>query len=293
MLSLRSEIVRMDAEEYHRDPAPPSLSASIAHVLVKQSPLHAYARHPRLGGVMPVPTLAMDKGALMHRLLLGVGKELRVIDAPDFRKSTAKDERDAAYAAGAVPVLALDHDEANHTARELRKRFDDLGIHLTGESELAAFWGEMTYDGDAVQCRGMFDHLALPRVYDLKGIWSAHPDVCRKHVDDYGYALQRAAYVSALEKLRPEYAGRIDFVFVFYETEPPYAVVPRRLSGEFRQLGERRWKRAVDTWARCLKTGVWPGYDDRIRDLEPAPWALAKDMDNEVAAATATWSDDL
>ena len=37
--------------EYHADPCPaPSLSRSIAKLLVERSPAHAYAAHPRLGG---------------------------------------------------------------------------------------------------------------------------------------------------------------------------------------------------------------------------------------------------
>ena len=55
----------------------------------------------------------------------------------------------------------------------------------------------------------------LPVIYDIKSIRSANPDVCRKHVESYGYALQRSAYVSAVERIRPDLAGRVDFIFVF------------------------------------------------------------------------------
>jgi hypothetical protein len=40
---------RFAPEEYHRDPAPaPSLSSTLARVLLNQSPLHAWTASPRL-----------------------------------------------------------------------------------------------------------------------------------------------------------------------------------------------------------------------------------------------------
>ncbi len=283
-----ARFVRFSADEYHADPCPvPSLSASIASVLDSESPLHAWSRHPRLGGVQRPPTKAFDRGTLSHALLLGAGKDVEVIEADDFRTNAAKAARDEAREAGKVPVLIADYAEAKHTAAKLRERFTALGIVLDGESELTALWAERARNGRDVQCRGMMDHLLLSslRILDLKSIRSAKPDMCRKHVEQYGYAIQRAAYVSAVEKIVPELAGRVDFVFVFYELEPPYAVTPMRLSGAFREIGARAWKRSVDRWEECLRTNTWPGYADEIISVEPSGWALTRDMepDEEVA----------
>lgn len=291
---IRNEILHLSADDYHADPAPPSLSASIAHVLVKQSPAHAHSRHPRLGGVMPAPTRSMDRGTLAHALILGAGKEIAIVEGyDDYRSPKAREARDMAISQGKIPVLAEEYDDASFTARALRGKFASrFGIEFSGESEIVALWGEAV-GGAEVQCRAMMDHIALPRVYDLKSCRSAHPDACQRHAEDYGYAIQRAAYVSAIEHLRPEWAGRVDFIFVFYELEPPFEVTPLRMAGPFRELGERRWRRAVATWERCLRTNTWPGYADGIIDLEPPPWALAKDLDQEMAAARSTWLKEL
>lgn len=283
---LQTRLCRMSAEEYHTDPcSTPSLSASIAHVISSQSPLHAYARHPKLGGVPRKDTRAFDMGSLAHSLLLGAGKEIAVIEADDWKTKVAREARDDARAEGKIPVLVRDHDEAKDAADTLRQRFAGFGIVLDGDSETTAFWTETTRDGAKVQCRGMQDHLKLPTIYDLKSCRSASVGSCQRHVDSYGYAIQRAAYVSAMEKIRPDLAGRIDFVFVFFELAPPFAVTPVRLSGEFRELGERRWRRAVETWERCLRENYWPGYTESIVDLDPPRWALANDMDQQIAAA--------
>lgn len=275
----------MSESEYHSDPCEtPSLSASIANVLHTQSPLHAYHLHPRLGGHRRPPTASMDAGSLAHLLLLGTGSKVEVIVADDWRTKAAKAARDEARAAGKIPVLVEDHDQAAATADALRARFDEHGIKLYGQSEVSVFWRE-----GSVQCRGRIDHVNglepdrnLIQVLDLKSIKSADPDTCRRHIDTYGYAIQQAAYTRALAQLCPWASGRIDFVFVFFELEPPHAVTPLRLSGAFFELGERRWERAVRTWERCLSTGVWPGYEDGVGVVEPPPWAMARDMERQI-----------
>ncbi len=280
----------MSAEEYHADPCPPSLSASIAHVMTRESPAHARLKHPRLGGKAHEHSDAFDRGTLAHRLLLGVGGDIAVIDAGDWRTKAAQTQREEARATHKIPVLASDHATAQRDVDMVRAEMTKLGFVLDGESEVTALWGAQAFGGEMAQCRGMIDHLSGRRVYDLKSIWSAHPDVCQRHIDAYGYAIQQAAYVSALETLRPTLAGRFEFVFVFFELDAPYAVTPIMLSGEFRELGKRQWLRAVDTWARCLRTGEWPTYTNSIIKIEPKPWAIQRDMDRQIAEASAGWS---
>jgi hypothetical protein len=270
-----------DAVTYHADTfgPVPSLSASIAHVLDSRSPQHAFSQHPRLGGAPRRVSDTMDRGTLAHRLLLDAGPEVVVVAADDWRTKAAKEERDEARSRGAVPVLVEDYDAASEVADMLRQRFADLGIVLDGKSEVVALWTEVADDGTEVQCKGMIDHLKTPIFYDLKSTRDAHPNACVRSIDTYGYAIQHAAYSSGLAKIRPEFAGRIDGVFVFFELELPFAVFPTRLSGQFRELGARRWRRAVNAWARCLREDRWPGYAEEIVTSEPTPWAMKAELE--------------
>lgn len=271
----------LHAETYRADPCErPSLNASTAGVLDRQSPLHAHNQHPRLGGKRRRPTASLDAGKLIHALLLGEEHSLEVIEAPNYKTKAAKQEFEDATAAGRIPVLLRDYDEARGAAGRLREQFDVLGFPLDGASEVSAFWTEEADDGTEVQCRGRIDHLRGLTLIDLKSCRSAHPDALAKHVDTYGYAIQRAAYVSGLEKILGA-AGRVDFVFLFLELEAPFAVTPVRLNGEFRELGERKWRRAVNAWARCAREDVWPGYAGRVLDLAPPHWAMANDLERE------------
>jgi len=286
---LRNELTRMSAEEYHADPCPPSLSASIAHVLLRKSPGHAYLAHPRLGNGPRDSANFLDRGALAHRLILGAGSDIAVVTADTWRSKKSQEQREEARAEHKIPVLERDHAVALADAERVKAKMAKMGIVLAGESEVTALWGSQTLDGAMVQCRGMLDHLDGATIYDLKTCRSAHPEACQRHIDEYGYAVQHAAYIEAIETLRPTLAGRVKFVFVFFELEPPYSVTPIRLSSEFRELGKRRWRRAVETWERCVRTGDWPGYTDDIIEVEPRAWVMAQETEEAIRLASKTW----
>jgi hypothetical protein len=271
-----AKILRIAEHEYHSDPCKtPSLSASIAKILVERSPLHAWTAHPKLGGVRHVANDAMDHGSLVHKLLLGAGADVAVIDADDWRTKAAKEARDAARADGKIPVLKEQHERALRSVEPIRKQIAAHGFELTGESEVCIVWQEETIHG-AIECRCLVDHLMLDRalMFDVKTARSAHPRSCVRHVIDYGYDIQQAAYTRALTKLRPDLAGREDFVFLFVETDEPFAATPARIDAVMRERGKRRWEEACSVWARCLKTGSWPGYVDGAVYLETPAWVM-------------------
>ena len=283
MIGRSARVLDVTADEYHADPcAEPSLSSSIAKILADKSPAHAYHAHPRLGGGTHTPSPAQSLGTVLHRLVLGKGATVAVLDFPDYRTKAAREARDAATAAGHTPILAEEAGEMVATAKIIGERLADLGVQLTGQSEVAVEWREPVFmtDGATVQCRAMFDHVFMDSglIFDLKKTVSAHPGDLAKTITSYGYDIQHAAYTSAMRALRPELAGRETFTFLFCEIEPPFAVTPVRLTGEFRELGERRWQRAVRTWHECTTRGRWPAYADGVVEVSPTPWALAQGM---------------
>ena len=274
---------RLDLTEsdYHGDPcARPSLSSSIAKVLLDKSPLHAWHRHPRLGKGDREESKVFDAGRLGHKLLLGKGADVVRVDAGDWRKKAAQEERDAAYEAGKIPVLDADYLEAEAAVAAIVRSLGRKGIVLDGESEVPILWEETVSGHDNVLARGMLDHLCVSKrgatIFDVKTSRSAHPRACSAHVVEYGYDIQRAAYVRAVEALYPEIRGRVDFVHLFVELDAPHAVTPGRVDGVLRERGERRWARAVEVWAECLAFGTWPDYADRIITIEAPPWALSQ-----------------
>jgi len=270
-----ARVLDVTVEQYHADPCDePALSASIATTLIQRSPLHAWSEHPRLGGVRREPSATFDRGSLIHKLILGKGADVVVIKADHYRTKAAQEQRDEARVSGRIPVLEADYHDALAATAAISVRLRAQGVELDGESEVAIAWREPVAGG-SIWCRGMLDHVTGATIYDLKSTRNAHPDACRQHVINYGYTIQRAAYIRALTALRPELAGRIDFAFLFVELEFPYVATVARLDAILREHGERAWTKAAETWAGCLRRNDWPAAADGPVILEAPPWLLS------------------
>jgi exodeoxyribonuclease VIII len=129
----------------------------------------------------------------------------------------------------------------------------------------------------------MMDHWDFDQmlILDLKKVANAHPLQVSRNIVQLGHDLQYAAYTRAISALNPEMRGKVEMHFLWCETEPPYAVVPAVLDGAFREIGNLRWRRAVELWEKCLKTQYWPSYTDRLTTLEPPPWVLTQELGSE------------
>lgn len=261
---------------YHADPCNgvPCLSQSTAHTLVCESPSKAYLSHPLLGAAPRKPTDEMEQGQAVHAMILGVGAGIVVIDAKDYKAKHPQEMAAIAREAGKVPLLAAKHASLEVAVEVIRAKLIALGFFLDGQSEVSAFWEEIASDGTIVQCKARFDHLIAPRILDVKWTADANPTSLPRHMVDFGYDIQDAAYRSAMRAVLPEFAGREDMIFLFAEKTAPYAVTPLECAGSMRQLGEIKWRRAIDTWAQCLKSGVWPDYTTETVRAEAPTWEL-------------------
>jgi hypothetical protein len=264
----------MPERVYHADPCEvPSLTQSIAHTIVCESPAKAYLKHPKLGNAPRKVTEDMETGTAFHALLLGKGSDIVPIDAPSFKGDHAKEMAAIAREAGKVPMLASKYVVLAKAAEVARQKIEAAGYFFDGQSEVSVFWEETATDGTVVQCRARWDHLCASqaRILDLKKVSDAHPDVLPRHMTEFGYDIQEVSYRRALRAVFPELAGRDDFVFLFCELAPPYAMTPLRSAGSMQALGELKWTKAVDRWAQCLQTGVWPDYaTETVRAEAPA-----------------------
>jgi hypothetical protein len=287
-----ARILDVTEAEYFADPsATPSLSHSIAHILLSRSPYHAWAAHPKLGGYAPPAEAsdtdeepdekAFDEGKIIHSLMLGKGVEVEVCHFDDFRKKEAREQRDAARAAGRVPVIAAKYESMVKSAEVLRDRCRAAGFPLIGESEVAIEWYEQGEHGPIV-CRCRIDQLFLDMgvILDIKKIRNAHPRKAARTFVEYGYDLQECCYKRAVAALRPELRGRTDFVFLYMETLAPNLVVPARPDGAFREIGQLRWERALKLWERCLAMGDWPGYANGPVTLEAPAYVISEQIGN-------------
>lgn len=273
-------VYQLDADTYHADPvAGGSLSSSGARRLLPPS---CPARY-RWEAENPPPTRPhFDIGHAAHRLVLGDGPDLVVIDAPDWRTKAAKEARAAAHEAGQVPLLAADYDQVQAMADAIRAHpvASKLFVPGTGQPEQALIWRD---DPTGIMRRALLDwlpntlsptgRLIIP---DYKTARSADPDTLAKAVHTYGYHQQAAWYGAGVQAL-----GLADdwaFLFVCQEKDPPYLVTIVELDHVALRIGDLLNRRALNTYAACVESGRWPGYaDDRVALLSLPPWAEAQE----------------
>lgn len=283
---MKPRILNCSYDDYLQDnigAKTPTLNASVAKVLIQKSPAHAVLAHPKL-----TPSLeddsskALDKGSVIHSLLLDCGKTIAVVNADNWRTKAAQEERDAARMAGQIPMLLKDAESIQQSALAISRGIAEKDIHLdAGQSEFMIHWKSQ----EGVECRRSLDswNYKAMQIIELKSIFSAHPDVCANQALRLGYDIEFAVSMDAITTLYPDYAGRVDFVFVFCELEAPYAVTALRPDGTFMHLGIQKWERAKLLWKNCLSTNAWPDYSQEIGQLSAPMWAVKDEMEEILA----------
>lgn len=276
---------QISSAAYHADPAPePSLSNSIARLLLDCSPLHAWWAHPRLN-----PDWQPDEGSnrlalgtAAHLLVLGRGAQLAVGEWDDWRSKDARQFRDDAIARGETPIKRPDYERAQAIAEAAHAQAPELGDPEHGFAELA----HVAQDPSGAWLRCPTDWISRDglEVTDYKTTQgSASPLVLPRTVASLGYDLQAAFYDHVLGCLYPDRAGRMRFVFAFQEIEPPYQMCRVTLSEGDLEVARRKVRTAIDMWNECLRTGKWPGYPQHVVPIQLPPWSQSAWLEREMA----------
>ncbi|MFC9753011.1 PD-(D/E)XK nuclease-like domain-containing protein [Streptomyces sp. NPDC056921] len=262
-------------EAYHGDRG--SLSSSGARKLLPPScpALFRYEQdHPQ------PPKKTFDIGNAAHRLVLGDGPELVAVEAPDWRTKDARAERNAVRAAGGVPLLADEYDQVQAMADAIRRHpvASALFAPDSGQPEQSLFWRDQQ---TGVMRRARFDWLPDPRngrliIPDYKTCRSADPVALARAIDEYGYHQQADWYRAGARAagLGDEHTA---FVFVCQEKTAPYLVTVVELDATALRIGAAKNRRAIESYARCMESGYWPGYSDDIEYLSLPPYAERRD----------------
>lgn len=278
------------------DPQPPSLSSSVAHRLLTRSPLHAWTCHPRLNEAFKQDDeREFDLGTAAHAVLLenqslyvvqiADEKTGELIDATDYKKKAAQEARKAAKAQGLFPVLA-------HQAEAIREMVMVARLTLANSPDLVGIrplMAEQTliWQDSGAWCRSRPDWMTEDRavVISYKTTSNAEPDAFTRHLLTMGYHTQAAFELAGLKA-----ATGVDatYVWLVSEVEPPYACSLVGMSPMLLDLAQATYRRAVEVWARCLASGHWPAYPDRIAYAEPPPWAVAQFAERHMYADMTT-----
>jgi hypothetical protein len=281
------------AADYHADQNKdmPTLSSSIANILLNRSPLHAWTAHPRLNpNWQPDDDSKYDVGTVAHSMLLEGTASVDVCDFADWRTKDAREARDASRANGRTPLLAHQFEEVlgmcNAVADQL-KAFDIDPVPLTGgKPEQTMVWQDAP---TGAWCRARIDwlHDDLSAIDDLKTTTrSAHPEAFAKNLYSYGCDVQAAFYLRGLKALhvdadRNTYLDGVDWRWIVVETSPPYGLSVVQPGPAVLELADAKVDAALKLWAECLERDIWPGYPTRVATAELPAWEEARWLERE------------
>jgi hypothetical protein len=269
MMITEPGIYALSEAQYHADPcAVPSLTRTIAGIICEKSPAHAYVAHPRLGGDAPsASSTNADLGTAFHAAALRGENRVAVLEFDDFKSGAAKAAREAARAAGKVPLLGKDADRLQGMLRSFTRYRDATGAFTDGEPERTVVWQE----GD-VWCRCCVDWLpndAALSLLDLKSTSvGANLDTWSRAAWSACCDIQSNFYNRGVGAIRGEVPLR-GMAFVVVENTPPYAVKTFGMTPESEEIGTARTRYAMDVWGACMEQSTWPGYDDVVEFVEP------------------------
>ncbi|WP_145503203.1 PD-(D/E)XK nuclease-like domain-containing protein [Streptomyces sp. CFMR 7] len=265
--------------DYHADKT--SLSSSGARKLLAPST----PAHFRYEQDNPQPaTKTFDYGNAAHKLVLGNGPELAVIDHDTWNTKAAKAEVAEARERGAIPLKQHEMDMVTGMAAAIRQH--PLAAALLdpayGAPEQSGFW----IDGPTgIRRRVRFDWLPSIQegrliIPDYKTAADASDDAMQRDIAKYGYNMQADWYEEAARELG--LGGQdAELLLIVQEKKAPYLINVIGIEFGSRVIAGAKNRRAIETFAECMSTGRWPGYADDEPNYLPLP-AYAENRDKEI-----------
>lgn len=280
-------------DEYH---AGPGISKSGLDD-IDRSPAYFYATHMAPNRPAPKERSGQLEGTLAHCAILEpdeFGKRYAVVphDAP--RRPTeaqwnAKRPSDDSVAAmdwwrqfneanaGKIVITGDQYEVAMRQAESVRLLPDVAEALASGWAEESAYWIDPE-TGVLCRCRPDWNHPcgdAGTILLDVKTYSDASPAEFARQVARKKYHRQDAFYSDGYGLA----SGRtvLAFIFVAVETEYPFGACAAMLDDPSKEQGRIEYRRPLDLYAACKKSGVWPGYSTGIETISLPAWAISKD----------------
>ena len=148
-------------------------------------------------------------------------------------------------------------------------------LEADGDVELSIVWID---EETGLLCKARLDkHILYPSgthlVIDAKSALKAQGYKFRKQAEELGYGIQTASYIHGAAQVFDCPESDIHYRIAAFEKEPPYLreIYKPDEMDRFLERGRKEYRRLLNTYARCLDTGIWPGYTiDRIEAMDKA-----------------------
>lgn len=212
-------------------------------------------------------TAAMFMGSATHSAILepeSFAKQF--VTMPDGKDRRSKEYKDLAAEFGADNVLSAgDANQIQMMQKAVRSNpvANKWLYQEQGRNELSVY-AKDPETGVLVRCR--FDRL-LDRMFspDLKTTTDASPRGFSNAIAKYGYAFQAAFYLDTYYWATGDVLD--GFGFIACESKAPHNVMCYRLDDESIEIGRSQYRQALNTYAECLESGVWNGYEGFAEEI--------------------------
>lgn len=274
----------VSAADYFADPCPvPSLTQSICKILIERSPKHAWIAHPRLNPQFEADDdTKFDIGNVAHRLVLGRGKEIEVVDFADWRKKEAQEARETAADQGRIAVLKHQFEQAAAMEEAMKAQLlhhQDHSAFTGGDAEVMIAWEE-----DGIWFRSLIDwlHTDLRTVDDYKSTGkSVAPHGLGRVAQSAGWEIQAAFIERGLNVLDPAGAGRRRYRFIAQETDVPHEIVVFPMDETWMTMGRKKVSAGIANWIGAITTNRWRGYGNKSVVPEYPSFAMNDFLERE------------
>lgn len=241
--------------------------------LIRRSPAHFKYREPDSGD-----TRAKQIGSALHMALLEPELYAKTYHTADADLRTDAFYRGMAKDLGGAFVLTRPESRrilGMQDAAYRNKRFAGY-MQALGRNELSV----VTKDPDTgapIKCR--FDRMGDSLfALDIKKCQDARGEEFTRPISNYGYYMQIAFYEHVWfcetgERLK-------EFPLIAIEEDSPHGVICHDLDEIALELGRIHYREALDTYARCLESGVWPAYAEESELTSVTNW-MANELIND------------
>lgn len=260
----------------------PSISSSGLREIENRSPLHYYATsylNPDRPEDETSP--AMDLGRAVHKLLLSEdGFRDEFVTRPEKYEddkgawkpwsgnaTVCKEWLAARKAEGKTVLLPSQVADIQGMAERLSKNTVAVDL-LRGRIERSIVVKDRQTD---VWVKARPDSIPADSVIaDLKTCTDASQLAIGRSIMSFGYLQQMALAITSLEEVGPSRIN--ESVLLYVETSYPYAFNIKPLDNGDLYTAMRQNRRALNTFAECLRTGDWPSYPDSTFTWSAPKW---------------------
>ena len=170
---------------------------------------------------------------------------------------------------GRTVITAADDDRVQGMGESIRNHSRAVaGLLVGGRREATLRWVD---EETGLECKARLDNLEPSEFgLDLKKTRDASPEAFARSIASYQYDQQAAHYCAGA---RAVFSALKHFIFLACEDYPPYVCQPYFLDPMAEERGMNLRRRRMRVQAECLRTGVWPGYSQRIEQISLPSYA--------------------